>query len=91
MNVSYSYGVPPQLMGALSIFFWIATITIHIAFALAILKDATKLYGQGQLQYVSPGLWGVATLFGGMVTAAIYWTMHHSRLNGRIPMDANHE
>ncbi len=64
----------------------ILTILIHIIFAIAVYRDAVRLDQTRTLIIAGPMIWGIATLFGGVVTAAIYWAMHHSRLNPDIPI-----
>ena len=61
-------------------------ILVHIVFAIAVYRDAIRLDRTRTLIIVGPGIWGIATLLGGVITAAIYWAMHHSRLNPDIPM-----
>ena len=80
-------------LGALSLVtvFWgivvaVLGFLINIVFAIAVYRDAVRLDRTRVLIIVGPMIWGIATLFGGVVTAAIYWAMHHSRLNSDIPM-----
>ncbi len=61
-------------------------ILVKIVFAIAVYRDAVRLDRTRTLIIVGPVIWGIATLFGGVVTAAIYWAMHHSRLNSDIPI-----
>ena len=61
------------------------TILMHVVFAVAVYRDATRLDRTRTLIIVGPAIWGIATLVGGVITAAIYWAMHHSRLNPDIP------
>ena len=61
-------------------------ILVHIVFAIAVYRDAIRLDRVRTLIIVGPAIWGIATLVGGVITAAIYWAMHHSRLNPDIPM-----
>ncbi|MDE0400464.1 MAG: hypothetical protein OXL96_21930 [Candidatus Poribacteria bacterium] len=61
-------------------------ILVHIVFAIAVYRDAVRLDRTRTLIIAGPAIWGIATLFGGVVTAAIYWAMHHSRLNPDIPI-----
>ena len=61
-------------------------ILVHIVFAVAVYRDAIRLDRTRSLIIAGPAIWGIATLFGGVVTAAIYWAMHHSRLNPDIPI-----
>ena len=63
-------------------------ILVHVVFAIAIYRDAVRLDRTRTLIIAGPIIWGIATLFGGVVTAAIYWAMHHSRLNPDIPIAA---
>ncbi len=61
--------------------FWIATIIVHITFAVAIYRDAKRLETP---IFVASIIWLIATLLGGVVVAAIYWILHHSLLNPSI-------
>lgn len=61
--------------------FWILTIIVHITFAVAVYRDAKRF---GTPIFVESMVWMLATLIGGVVTAAIYWALHHSRLNPSI-------
>ncbi|MDE0088999.1 MAG: hypothetical protein OXU23_24990 [Candidatus Poribacteria bacterium] len=58
--------------------FWITTIIVHITFAVAVYRDAKRF---GTPIFVESIIWMLATLIGGVVTAAIYWALHHSSLN----------
>ena len=52
---------------------------LHVIFAGAVARDAGNLYKLGQRPaLVSAASWAFATLVGGIVTAAIYWFIHHS-------------
>ena len=66
----------------------ILTVLVPIVFAVAVYRDATRLNcGQALvIAGVGPIIWCVATLVGGVITAGIYWAMHHSRLNSAIPV-----
>ena len=75
-----------QVVGLWTIGFSILTVLIHIVFAIAVYRDATRLDRTRALIIVGPGIWCIATLLGGVITAAIYWAMHHSRLNPDVPM-----
>ena len=73
-----------QLAALWAIGFAVLTVLIHIVFAVAVYRDATQLDRTRALVIVGPGIWCIATLLGGVITAAIYWAMHHSRLNPDI-------
>ena len=75
-SVTVLWGVVVAVLGIL----------VHIVFAIAVYRDAVRLDRTRTLIIAGPIIWGIATLFGGVVTAAIYWAMHHSRLNPDIPM-----
>ena len=90
MNVDPSVlsgGLSEQSIMTLVMFaFWGVRIVVHICFALAVLTDAGRLSGGREPILVGPAIWFLATLFGGVITAIIYWGMHHSRLNESVPM-----
>jgi hypothetical protein len=93
MNFNYSIsGGGPSGMAAFGIFFvvvgWVVFAIIHIAFAVAVYRDADRLSLSDRLLFVSPFIWCLVTLVGGMTSAAIYWVLHHSRLNPDVPVVA---
>ncbi len=54
---------------------------LHVIFAGAVARDAGSIYKLGQRPaLVSAATWAFATLIGGVITAAIYWFIHHSTL-----------
>ena len=77
-----------QLVALWAIAVTVLTVLVHIVFAVAVYRDATRLDRTRALIIVGPGIWCIATLLGGVITAAIYWAMHHSRLNPDIPIAA---
>ena len=58
----------------------IVSIVIQVAFAIAVFADAGRLPNARRTVFVGPVIWFLATLFGGVFTAAMYWIMHHSML-----------
>ena len=93
-NTSFQGGGPGGL-AVFGMFFvvvgWILFLIVHIAFAVAVYRDADRLSYEQRLLFVSPLLWALVTLVGGMTSAAIYWAMHHSRLNPAMPIVASAE
>lgn len=77
-----------QVVGLWVIGVGILTVLIHIVFGIAVYRDAVRLNRTRNLIIVGSGIWCIATLVGGVITAAIYWAMHHSRLNPDIPIAA---
>ena len=77
-------------LSSVTVFWGIAVavlgILVNIVFAIAVYRDAARLDRTRTLIIAGPLIWCIATLFGGVVTAAIYWAMHHSRLNPDIPI-----
>ena len=84
--IGLEFGLFAFLGGLWGIAFVILTVLIHIVFAIAVYRDATRLDRVRTLIIAGPAIWGIATLIGGVITAAIYWAMHHSRLNPDIPI-----
>ena len=64
-----------------SIVLGVLKIIVHIIFAWVVYKDADKFADRRSTIFVGPEMWFLATLVGGVITAGIYWAMHHSRLN----------
>lgn len=77
----------PTSIFAVAIGVSILTSLVHIICAVAVYKDAARLKRRQALAIVGigPAIWCVATLVGGVMTAGIYWVLHHSRLNPAIP------
>ena len=58
---------------------WLIHAILNVIFAGAVARDAGGLYKLGQRPaLVSAATWAFATLIGGIITAAIYWFIHHS-------------
>jgi hypothetical protein len=60
-------------------------IVVHISFAVAVFRDATSLPASRKPISVSPTIWFLAILLGGIFITTLYWIMHHSSLNQSIP------
>ena len=82
-NVSDDFGGVVALFAIVSV---LLTAIVHIAFALAVLRDANRMTAAGtDPAFVHPAVWGMATLLGGVVPAALYWAIHHWRLRREPP------
>ncbi len=58
---------------------------LHVIFAGAVARDAGNLYKiKESPALVSASTWAFATLIGGVITAAIYWFIHHSTFTRQI-------
>ena len=57
---------------------------VNIVFAIGVSTDAKKLQPDRPLWFAGRFMWFIATLFGGVTVAAIYWLMHRSTLNGNM-------
>jgi len=80
VNLSILAPVLGQLWIYLAVVVTILGLVVHVAFALAVASNARDLVRHRQLQFVSPVIWALATLFGGVWAAAVYWVLHHSTL-----------
>ena len=60
-------------------------IVVHINFAVAVFRDATNLPASRKPISVSPIIWFLAILLGGIFVTTLYWIMHHSCLNQSSP------
>lgn len=59
----------------------VVNILVHIFFASAVAKDSGRLVKGGIKPLMVTGMvWALATLLGGVMIAAIYWLLHHSKL-----------
>jgi ATP/ADP translocase len=65
---------------------------LHLLFAGAVARDASGLNRTGQrTAMASPTVWAFATLIGGVMTAAVYWFIHHSTLTRPLQREIHHE
>lgn len=67
-------------IGPLTLVGFAMTAIVRIGFAVAIHRDATNL--GGRLVLVSPLVWALGTLTGGLLAVLAYWILHHSSLSG---------
>jgi len=74
----------PLAIGPLATLLTIITAIIHVLFASAVARDAGRLSEVKQTPALVSGItWAFATLLGGVLTAALYWLIHHSTLTRR--------
>ena len=91
-TVNVTGGLWSLPVGAIAICASVIALIVHIAFAIAVFRDATYLRDPRNLRaarrpiFVGRIIWLLATLIGGVFVAAIYWVMHHSRLNQSVPV-----
>lgn len=61
--------------------FSLVNFVLHILIAVGVYNDASERVAAGRkLWLVGASIWTLATLVGGITTAAIYWMIHHSML-----------
>lgn len=78
MNVDFLRLLPQSLIFAI----WLIFIIINVMFAFGVGNDANELRREGgRTQIVGQAVWFLATLFGGVFVAAIYWVIHRSALS----------
>jgi hypothetical protein len=67
-------------------------IILHVIFAGAVARDAGNLNKVGQRTALASGFtWAFATLIGGVITAAIYWFIHHSTLTRPVSRENRYD
>jgi hypothetical protein len=74
---------PPESVFMLATYsYWVAVVVVHVALAVAVLRDAEDLLRTPgrRLWFLNSFFWAAAALVGGIVTAGIYWAIHHSTL-----------
>jgi len=68
-------------IGVIPLILAVVAFIIHIAFAVAVFKDASaRRAGEQHLWFVSPIFWAGSVLIGSVFAAALYWVMHYSTL-----------
>lgn len=88
LNITTQDGlIFPGLIGLWAVIAAVLTTLIHLAFAWAVLDDASVTWRieRRKTLFVSGGLWALATLLGGVLVAGLYWVMHHSTLRPETP------
>ena len=85
VTVNVTGGLWDLPVGGIAICSVIIVTIVHIAFAVAVFRDATYLPSRRKPIFVGRIIWFLATLIGGVFVVGIYWVMHHSRLNQSVP------
>jgi len=68
----------------ISILVFVLLAIVHVAFALAVLRDAEFIARRGEgLFLVGAGMWAFAALLGGVTIVVAYWAIHYSTLRPR--------
>ncbi len=70
-------GGPSGAMMLVAVLALICGAVVHIAFAVGVSIDSTRLR---RAALVPRGIWVLATLLGGPLIGALYYTLHHSSL-----------
>jgi hypothetical protein len=53
---------------------------VHILFAVGVYREARVAERGGKIWFVTPAVWAIATLAGGVLVATAFWAMHCSSL-----------
>lgn len=81
MLMTKSLGGLGELGGFVAVVVFIGTILVHIALALGVRDDASRLRDQGRgPNFIGPAMWTIAVLMGGVLSLGVYWLIHHSTL-----------
>lgn len=88
-----NFNQPESIVMLVTYSYWVALIVVHIALAVAVFRDAEEiLQSPGRkLWFLNSFFWTVAALVGGIVTAGIYWAIHHSTLRAPAEPEATPE
>jgi hypothetical protein len=86
-NITQSYIAGLGSLGGLfGIIIVIATIVLHILFAVCVWNDASQRRQKNQpLMILTDFTWSLAALLLGLVAVAFYWLCHYSRFFKREP------
>jgi hypothetical protein len=67
---------------AFTVLSWLLMAVVNVSFAFGVWFDSGEIRraGRGRLFLVGPAVWALATLFGGVFVASLYWVIHYSSL-----------
>ena len=75
-------------MEGIAFLFLVVVVVVHVGFAIAVHGDARAVQDDPERRlFAAPLLWSLATLLGGVMTAAIYWLIHRSPLGHDAPLN----
>lgn len=67
-----------------SLLILVLTFLVHLFCAIGVARDSNNFTRQQiPTQIISPPVWVMASLLGGIIVLALYWAMHHSTLARR--------
>lgn len=77
-----NFNQPENVVMLATYSYWLLLVGVHVALAVAVFRDAEGLMRAPgrRLWLLNSGFWALAALVGGIVTAGIYWAVHHSSL-----------
>jgi hypothetical protein len=79
MNLNYSGAGFPFLFVEIGL---VLVAIVHLFLAIGVYGDAKALHDSGKkTRFVSPFMWGILVLGGGLLHATGYWLIHHSSLS----------
>lgn len=78
--------LPSELAIACAAVWYLLTFIVNFAFAFAVAFDSGMLPRGRRTILVGRFMWFLATLFGGVFVAGLYWLMHRSTLSPAVRM-----
>lgn len=77
-------GVLGEAAPVVTLLFLLAAGLLHFMAMVCVLGDANRLRERGRSTVIlTPFVWALAALIGGLIAVGLYWLFHHSRLAGR--------
>lgn len=68
----------------------ISSFLLHLFLTIGVYNECSERSIRGRkVWFIGPFFWAFATFFGGIVTAAIYWVLHHSTLSPLEEQDSD--
>src|SRR4051812_17425852 len=76
--------LPPTVFIVGAVLAFLVAAIVQIAFCISVYSNARRAHRDGILLFVTPLIWLLATLLGGVFVAAIFWVMHYSTLRSGV-------